>query len=192
MTSASRRVRPLRHHIRRRAKIFVPFCCTKYPTHRIWFLPSCSLAFACNSQVLYGRRQPGTRSAPVAALAAAGGAFQGRMKAFRDSGHGSAAMSRERHVEAVASEGDAPSGAQEAHNYRKQDQLFHMVMHLPCALVAVSEAVQVQPLGCYFTASPSPLTPLLYRPATCRPDSCRTAASTPSERATHAVQCALR
>lgn len=32
---------------------------------------------------------------------------------------------------------------QEAHNYRKQDQLFHMVMHLPCALVAVSEAVQV-------------------------------------------------
>mmetsp|Transcript_6975 Transcript_6975/g.20372 ORF Transcript_6975/g.20372 Transcript_6975/m.20372 type:complete len:726 (+) Transcript_6975:386-2563(+) len=31
---------------------------------------------------------------------------------------------------------------QEAHNYRKQDQLFHMVMHLPCALVAVSEAVQ--------------------------------------------------
>lgn len=32
---------------------------------------------------------------------------------------------------------------QEAHNYRKQDQLFHMVMHLPCALAAVSEAVQV-------------------------------------------------
>lgn len=35
-------------------------------------------------------------------------------------------------------------GRQEAHNYRKQDQLFHMVMHLPCALVAVSEAVQVR------------------------------------------------
>ena len=33
---------------------------------------------------------------------------------------------------------------QEAHNYRKQDQLFHMVMHLPCALAAVSEAVQVR------------------------------------------------
>jgi hypothetical protein len=44
---------------------------------------------------------------------------------------------------------------QEAHNYRKQDQLFHMVMHLPCALAAVSEAVQVR-----FTVSrPS----LLYR-----------------------------
>ena len=28
------------------------------------------------------------------------------------------------------------------HNYRKQDQLFHMVMHLPVAVAAVSEAVQ--------------------------------------------------
>lgn len=28
------------------------------------------------------------------------------------------------------------------HNYRKQDQLFHMVMHLPVALAAISEAVQ--------------------------------------------------
>ena len=27
------------------------------------------------------------------------------------------------------------------HNYRKQDQLFHMVMHLPVALAAVSPAV---------------------------------------------------
>jgi hypothetical protein len=37
----------------------------------------------------------------------------------------------------------SPHRMQEAHNYRKQDQLFHMVMHLPCALAAVSEAVQV-------------------------------------------------
>ena len=28
------------------------------------------------------------------------------------------------------------------HNYKKQDQLFHMVMHLPVALTAVSGAVQ--------------------------------------------------
>lgn len=31
---------------------------------------------------------------------------------------------------------------QTAHNYSKQDQLFHMVLHLPVALAAVSEAVQ--------------------------------------------------
>lgn len=31
---------------------------------------------------------------------------------------------------------------QEAHNYNKQDRLFHMVMHLPCAVASVSEAVQ--------------------------------------------------
>ena len=35
---------------------------------------------------------------------------------------------------------DSPS-RQEVHNYRKQDQLFHMIMHLPCALAAVSPAV---------------------------------------------------
>lgn len=28
------------------------------------------------------------------------------------------------------------------HNYKKQDQLFHMVMHLPVALTAVSGAVE--------------------------------------------------
>ena len=43
---------------------------------------------------------------------------------------------------------------QEAHNYRKQDQLFHMVMHLPCALAGVSEAVQVSPTR---QNEPSPL-----------------------------------
>lgn len=32
--------------------------------------------------------------------------------------------------------------AQVQHNYKKQDQLFHMVMHLPVALTAVSGAVQ--------------------------------------------------
>lgn len=31
---------------------------------------------------------------------------------------------------------------QVAHNYSRQDQLFHMVLHLPMALAAVSEAVQ--------------------------------------------------
>lgn len=31
---------------------------------------------------------------------------------------------------------------QTAHNYAKQDQLFHMVLHLPVALAAVSAAVQ--------------------------------------------------
>ena len=31
---------------------------------------------------------------------------------------------------------------QESHNYSKQDQLFHMVLHLPVALAAVSQAVQ--------------------------------------------------
>ena len=31
---------------------------------------------------------------------------------------------------------------QVAHNYARQDQLFHMVLHLPMALAAVSEAVQ--------------------------------------------------
>lgn len=29
-----------------------------------------------------------------------------------------------------------------AQNYLKQDQLFHMVMHLPCVLAGVSTAVQ--------------------------------------------------
>ena len=42
---------------------------------------------------------------------------------------------------------------QEAHNYRKQDQLFHMVMHLPCALAAVSEAVQVRFPMCVLPSS---------------------------------------
>lgn len=32
--------------------------------------------------------------------------------------------------------------AQVAHNYARQDQLFHRVLHLPVALGAVSEAVQ--------------------------------------------------
>jgi hypothetical protein len=31
---------------------------------------------------------------------------------------------------------------QVAHNYLRQDQLFHRVLHLPVALAAVSEAVQ--------------------------------------------------
>ncbi|KAK9815193.1 hypothetical protein WJX73_010532 [Symbiochloris irregularis] len=35
-----------------------------------------------------------------------------------------------------------PVRFQAAHNYAKQDQLFHMVLHLPVALAAVSEAVQ--------------------------------------------------
>lgn len=32
--------------------------------------------------------------------------------------------------------------AQVAHNYQRQDQLFHKVLHLPVALAAVSEAVR--------------------------------------------------
>lgn len=35
-----------------------------------------------------------------------------------------------------------PVRSQVQHNYRKQDQLFHMVMHLPVAVASVSEAVQ--------------------------------------------------
>ena len=35
-----------------------------------------------------------------------------------------------------------PVSLQVQHNYQKQDQLFHMVMHLPAALAAVSPAVQ--------------------------------------------------
>jgi glycosyltransferase involved in cell wall biosynthesis len=46
-----------------------------------------------------------------------------------------------------------PIRFQEAHNYKKQDQLFHMVMHLPCALAAVSEAVQTI-LGTEFGRQP--------------------------------------
>ncbi len=42
-----------------------------------------------------------------------------------------------------ASEADAFSAhAQVAHNYLRQDQLFHRVLHLPVALVGVSDAVQ--------------------------------------------------
>ena len=42
---------------------------------------------------------------------------------------------------------------QEVHNYRKQDQLFHMVMHLPVALAAVSPAVN-DILGGQFRRAP--------------------------------------
>ena len=34
------------------------------------------------------------------------------------------------------------SSAQVAHNYLRQDQLFHRVLHLPVALAGVSDAVQ--------------------------------------------------
>ena len=42
---------------------------------------------------------------------------------------------------------------QEVHNYRKQDQLFHMVMHLPVALAAVSPAAS-DILGSQFRRAP--------------------------------------
>lgn len=46
--------------------------------------------------------------------------------------------------ELLSGQSDGPMTVlQEAHNYHKQDRLFHMVMHLPCAMASVSQAVQV-------------------------------------------------
>lgn len=53
------------------------------------------------------------------------------------------------------------------HNYKKQDQLFHKVMHLPVALTAVSEAVQsilAQQFGRTSTIIPNSVDCKRFRP----------------------------
>ena len=55
--------------------------------------------------------------------------------------HGNTHTSRPHHCTHVQ-HAQITCTAQVAHNYARQDQLFHMVLHLPMALAAVSEAVQ--------------------------------------------------
>lgn len=67
-----------------------------------------------------------------------------------------------------------PVRLQAQHNYKKQDQLFHMVMHLPVALSAVSQAVQsivAQEFGRTSTIIPNSVDCNKFRPGplSCHP-----------------------